>query len=205
MLEIELKLAILAKPEVKKFLALDFIHCLKSRCHRLHTIYFDTPQLDLQRSGSALRIRQQGQSFVQTLKVSVASPEDGLQYFQEYEARVENFSPDLSVIPDSSLRLHWEKQLQAKVVQAIFSTDFTRRTWCYPDLTGRVVEIALDQGWIKSRGRKQAIGEIELELKQGDKVSLLHDLARFIGQAVNVTPLNASKAQRGYALAELTR
>ncbi|MSP68467.1 MAG: CYTH and CHAD domain-containing protein [Alphaproteobacteria bacterium] len=178
-----------------------------ARTVRLETIYFDTEDLRFRRRGLALRVRRAGRRFVQGVK-----SEDGnggaLTRRTEWEHSIATATPDLALIDDPWLR----KRMKLKpddAVQPVFTTRVRRQT-CTVDhtvadgSTGRI-EVALDQGEIRSGADAQPIGELELELRQGaptaiyDLALALHDQAP---AAVRVE--TRSKRLRGFALATHT-
>src|SRR5256886_1695013 len=67
--EVELKLAAAAVylPELKRALA-DMASKADSSRRRLISTYYDTPDLALKRRGLTLRVREQGDRFIQTVK-----------------------------------------------------------------------------------------------------------------------------------------
>jgi len=67
-LEVELKLAI-APDDATRLRRHPLLRALKPLRHKLYGIYFDTPQFDLYRQRSAIRLRREGYHWVQTLKL----------------------------------------------------------------------------------------------------------------------------------------
>src|SRR5262245_38437868 len=109
MREVELKLEI--RPEdVPRLLRSHELRELTSgrgQTRSLHSIYFDTPALDLARRGMALRVRRDGRKLVQTLKSR--GPQRGAHFDRtEYEAPASAETPDLGLVPDPELRAELE-------------------------------------------------------------------------------------------------
>ena len=65
--------------------------------HRLHSVYFDTPRLDLWRQGIALRLRREAGRWIQAVKGG-GTALAGLHRRLEDEAEVAGPTPDFSRI-----------------------------------------------------------------------------------------------------------
>ena len=133
--EIELKLAL---PEAahRAFLR----HPLLRQAERLPTrklvnVYYDTPDLALQRQGIALRTRRQGRGWLQTVKCA-GTTSGGLamrpEWEQPYTGRF-----DFAGIDDPQVRALLERQRIQSHLEPAFETVFTRRTLAAVSGTGR--------------------------------------------------------------------
>lgn len=170
----------------------------------LHNVYFDTPDHFLHRRRIALRIRQRPHAnavqWIQTLKigggdsalsqrgeweVNVAGPE--LVYAALQQTPWPQFDPDGAVF--ASLR-------------PCFETRFERTTWLM-DVSGSVVEVALDLGAVHAGDAVHPIAELECELRSGS-VEALFALAEKLTFDNALLPASWSKAQRGFGLAHQT-
>jgi triphosphatase len=171
---------------------------------KLVNIYFDTPQLALAKSKSALRLRQTPDGWLQTFK-TVGQAKDGLHSRHEWEMPVAG--PKLEI--DALLKACDEPSAADALRDAapglieLFRTNFTRTLW-HVAFDGSDVEAAIDQGDVladvNGESRRAPISEVELELKSGDE-SALHALAAELGKEISgLAPDNISKAQRGYKL-----
>ncbi len=169
----------------------------KPRRHKLHSIYFDTPEQDLLRAGFTLRLRRISGCWVQTVKGG-GSAEGGLHHRNEWEwpVRGEKPEPAPSTVPDPALLL--TPKLLARLCP-LFVTDFWRTAWQLRTAQGAEIELALDQGEVHAGNRCQPISEVELELKVGEATSLF-EVALAIQQQVPLWIEDISKAQRGYLL-----
>ena len=169
----------------------------KPRRHKLHSIYFDTPEQDLLRAGFALRLRRMSGCWVQTVKGG-GSVEGGLHHRNEWEWPVqgEELEPAPSTAPDLAQLL--TLKLLARL-RPLFVTDFWRTTWQLRTPQGAEIELALDQGEIHAGDKCQPISEVELELKTGEAASLF-EVALAIQKQVPLWVEDISKAQRGYLL-----
>lgn len=169
---------------------------------RLTSVYFDTPDLRLASHGMALRVRQIGGKRIQTLKlpVDVAS---GLQVHREIEFEIDGDTPVLSRIDDPALQAVFAADGIAGRLFAVFVTEFERRSWPL-QMFDSEIELALDQGVIRSGERSMPLSEAELELKSG-KPERLYELALALHGTVPFTLEGRTKAARGYALFSDTR
>jgi triphosphatase len=165
---------------------------------RLHTVYFDTADRDLARAELALRVRREGDGFVQALK-GTGSSIGGLFVRGEWEAEVPSPEPDLARIPSFAAQALARRAVGEKTLEPVFETDFVRTSH---RLVRGDTELCLDfdEGEIRARGRSAPIREIELELVRGDP-GVLHGMALELHEAVPVRPAALSKAERGHALA----
>jgi inorganic triphosphatase YgiF len=172
---------------------------------QLHNVYYDTPDQALRRQKVALRVRRQSggpatrAQWILTLKTAGTSV-GGLSQRGEWEATLRNARPRLSALqgtpwatldPDGTL---WPQLAPA------FVTTCIRTLWLLRQRGGSVIEVALDVGEIVAGGRCEPICELELELKAGPPEAL-YALAHRLADVVAVLPGQASKAERGYALA----
>ncbi|TFF42980.1 inorganic triphosphatase [Pseudomonas sp. RIT623] len=164
--------------------------------------YFDTPARDLSAARVALRLRRDGEVIIQTLKCRGQSVA-GLSERNEFEWQLDKVKLDLKKLDDSC----WPEQLaelDKKTIKPLFTTDFTRE---YAEIAwGRgkakvVIEAAIDQGFVVAGKRKEAICELELELREGAPEALL-ELAAELSASLALMPCDISKAERGYRLLE---
>lgn len=206
MTEIELKLALPVRPAtplVRQFTRLPVLAGCDRRRQQLHNIYYDTPDHQLRQQGVVLRLRRvaDGASafWLQTLKTSDGGA-SALSRRGEWESRLDQ--PELAA--DRLADTPWARidplGSLFPQLQPCFHTRFTRTCWTLRQADGGEVEIALDQGRIVAGKRREAICELELELKTG-QVSDLFDIALQMALVVPVIPSGASKSERGYALA----
>jgi len=171
------------------------------RTHELNNTYFDTPDFALARARVALRIRQDGQQLIQTLKTKGASVA-GLSARNEWDWSISEARLDLSLLTGEC----WPQQLQEldkNSLAGIFTTNFTRQaTELQLHNAGLAysLEVALDLGTAATAtGASEEICELELELRQGQPWQLLA-LALQLAQQYPLMPCDISKAERGYRL-----
>jgi inorganic triphosphatase YgiF len=171
---------------------------------KLVNIYFDTPQLTLASSKSALRLRQTPDGWLQTFK-TVGTATNGLHSRHEWEMPVAGAKLEIDAMLsacDEPAAADALKQAAPSLI-GLFSTNFTRTLWLL-DTDGAQIEAAVDQGDVLAdvdgETRRAPISEIELELKSGDEAAL-HTLAAELGERIaGLAPDDISKAQRGYRL-----
>ncbi|KVZ91793.1 CYTH domain-containing protein [Burkholderia ubonensis] len=170
----------------------------------LANVYYDTPDLALARSKSAVRVRRAPHGWLQTFK-TVGTAEGGLHRRHEWELPVAGDALEIDALVAACDVAEAADALRgaAPALRALFRTDFTRTLWRIA-IGGATVEAAVDLGEIvvqaESETRREPISEIELELIDGPE-SALATLAAELQQALpGLAPENISKAQRGYRL-----
>ena len=173
------------------------------RAQRLRSTYFDTGDFRLRRRGFTLRIREEGERLVQTLKSEQASDAGAVLRRNEWSRPVGARVPSLPVAPDPMVRDAVGPLGPAELAPA-FSTDVMRRTATIEvdaaDHGRALVELAYDSGEITARGRRDRVSELELELIEGP-ASALYELAMTLQASAPLRIQTASKAKRGYVLA----
>ena len=206
--EIEIKLALpagSAGPLLRRLSAVPALARHRPVHQQVHNLYYDTPDQALRRQRAALRIRRvdgtAAPQWLQTLKTADAGL-SALSRRGEWEVPVEGpllqqealraAPPWRRLDPDGTL---------FPALQPCFSTDFERTRWTVRLRGGTTIEVALDVGQIVADGRTAPVCELELELLSGPPEALFR-LAAQIARRVAVLPLSASKAQRGFALAQ---
>jgi triphosphatase len=164
---------------------------------KLKSVYFDTPDHRLWAGGLVLRVRQNGEGFVQTVKLG-GYEGNGVSHRVEIEDRLEDSQPDLSRIHDEGIRQKVLKAIEGTALTPAFETNITRTAYRLRT-KGSVIELALDRGETRARRRKSEICEAELELISGQVGDLLQTAqALFAGAPIRPSPV--TKAERGYRL-----
>lgn len=162
--------------------------------------YFDTPSRDLAAAKVALRLRRDGEQFIQTLKTRGQSVA-GLSERNEWDWYLAKAKLDLKKLDDSC----WPAalaELDKKQLVPIFTTDFVREKAEIAWGRGKakvVIEAALDLGKVLAGEGEEEICELELELRQGEPEALL-ELAAELAADLALMPCDISKAERGYRL-----
>ncbi|MBV9652971.1 MAG: CHAD domain-containing protein [Acetobacteraceae bacterium] len=160
------------------------------------TTYYDTPDFDLRREGTALRIRKRGDRLIQTLKTrggdEVASNRG------EWEWDVGSDVPDLGRLGETP-RAELAQQLDGRL-RPVFRTDIARTVHMLDGAGGARIEAALDRGQIIAGDASEPVSELELELKSGSDPAALYHMALDIHARVPLALAGESKAARGYRL-----
>jgi len=199
-MEIELKLLIepADAPRLRRFIAPAGWSRSAPSHRKLLSIYFDTEDFFLKQRGIDLRVRRDGNQWIQTVKGD-GNVKAGLHSRTEIEMPVAFDHFDFTKIDAPALRqLFSLPELQGRI-KALFTTEFRRTIWMLESAHDDHVEMALDQGEIRAGQSATAINEVELELKTGNPAAL-YEIALALVDRVPLKLENASKAQRGYAL-----
>lgn len=164
---------------------------------RLHARYFDTPDRELAQARIALRLRQEGDTWVQTLKMPGANlltrvelnhPRPGPELDLSVYAGTEFEAPLSSLQGELSMRYETEVDRLLRRVQT-------------PEGT---LELAYDTGVIRAGSLELPMSELEFELIEGAPAAIFSVARRW--QRKHDLVLDArSKSERGDALASLTQ
>ena len=164
---------------------------------QLNTIYYDTPEMALAKTGISLRVRKQGRAFIQTVKGSNSGALVSAR--GEWESPLPSAIPDLRFIPDPEMRERVMMLTAGAPVEAKIETDIRRTTRQLKTEAGDEVELAFDRGEIRpllnGHGNVQ-VSEVELELKRGSPAAL-YEIARGMAEETGFTVRTESKAERG--------
>jgi inorganic triphosphatase YgiF len=213
-MEIELKLLI-AREDAQRVFGAEAVKRrmrAKARTQELASVYFDTPGQRLWKAGLALRLRQSASRgrprWIQTLKSDSgagAKGAAGLHQREEYEWPVAGPRVDLAPLDASPYAAAFARRGVRDGLRAAFATRF-RRSACRIELAeGAAAELCVDSGWIRAGKHREAICEIEIELAADSADP--RPLFRFAKELLQEIPFRlgaASKAERGYALAQGT-
>lgn len=164
---------------------------------RLHTVYYDTAQGDLQRHKMLLRMRTLPRGHVMTLKWSGGFP-GGLFERGEIEVTTAHEVPDPSLF-GAEVAGMIEAATEGRALAAIYATDIRRATHQIRSETS-TIEIAFDVGVIVAGEMTMPVREIELEWKAGD-VADLYRLGVALAEAFPVRLGMLAKSDRGVLLA----
>ena len=196
MIEVEVKLLVrqeeaakLAETKtVKKF-------SVSEKKEQLLSFYYDTNTQALKQNRYSLRVRRTSKGYIQNTK-SGGSVHEGLHQREELEWVLEDEKPKLDVLPKAIKQVI---RADGDEVKNLFSTDFVRHIWHLRLEDGTEVELAFDHGKLIANNLQEPICEIELELCEGSKESLLA-LSKKLQRELDVQPFDISKASRGYEL-----
>ncbi len=197
--EIELKLRILHRDAARLRQHPAILAALAEApvTHKLTSIYYDTPRLELFDAGISLRVRRMSGNWFQAVKAAGHSSV-GLHQRMEWEDIIAFGHPDFSKITEPALTRIFDQPVLRAALAPIFSTEVRRTEWHLIWDNGDHIELALDLGNLLIGKKREPIHEIELELKAGS-ASRLFELALVLQQDMKLELENVSKAQRGYA------
>ena len=175
-------------------------HCLSKLQSRpdlqtLISTYYDTEAHALREAGVALRIREQEDRLVQTVKAGEGN--GALFDRSEWENEVAGQAIDLAAAQRTGLPVFKDKKILG-ALRPLFETRVDRRLYAV-QAEHSAIELAVDCGEVATARRHAPIMELELELKHGDKSELFR-LARALAEVVPLRLSVQSKSERGYAL-----
>jgi inorganic triphosphatase YgiF len=166
--------------------------------HPLRDSLLDTPDRALRRQNHTLRLRKDGARLFLTLKGARVSQGD-TDIRPEWELEITEAVADN---PDA-----WPAEIRERVrslageapLRVLFHVYNDRTTWdVYRD--GKIVaEIALDRGTIHAGALEEAMHELEVEAKKGDREDIAAIVAPLVA-ALPLVPESRGKAARGFAL-----
>ena len=210
MQEIELKFLV---PESRLKGLMRQANIKSSQLTQLTAHYYDTPDQQLAKAGIGLRIRQEGDAWVQTIKAGG----DGIAARLEHNAVLDNkqvqamldtntLMPDLNIYQDSPIASALEPfklTKLAKTLTRLYVTDVKRITRLLTDNSDKdssnQIEMAYDCGAIihgNDDTQRDSIQEIEFELISGD-VDFLFTTAKNWCQRHKLCLSTVTKAERG--------
>ena len=213
MQEIELKFLV---PESRLKGLLRQAQVKSSEVTQLAAHYYDTPDQQLAQAGIGLRIRKEGDAWVQTIKAGG----DGIAARLEHNAPLDNeqvqamldsntLMPDLSIYKNTSVApalAEFKLKKLAKNLTRLYVTDVERTTRLLVDESddeaNNHVEMAYDCGEIihgNDDSQRDAIQEIEFELISGD-IDFLFATAKTWCKRYKLCLSTVTKAERGSLL-----
>lgn len=161
----------------------------------METTYFDTPERDLSTRKWTLRHRLENGEGVTTLK----TPAEG-QGRNEYEAKAETLLKGVGQLLDQGApkELGTWTRAAAPICGAVFTREAVEL-----EFNGTVVELALDQGKLRSGDgmRERLFAEAEVEFKSGDEL-VAGAFAKGLAARYGMTPQPLSKFARALRLSE---
>jgi triphosphatase len=186
---------------------------------RLQARYFDTPSRHLAQARAALRLRREGDAWVQTLKALATTP--GATHLHRLEHNAEVGDASDGCVPALHLGRHLHTPAADALAAALnvtpavfqahaqagetldlaptFETDI-HRTQATLMHQGACIELALDEGEVRADGRVLVLCELEMELRSGPVAALI-DWAQHWVQTHGLWLDVRSKAERGERLA----
>ncbi|OXL27684.1 CYTH and CHAD domain-containing protein [Psychrobacter sp. DAB_AL32B] len=213
MQEIELKFLV---PELRLKGLMRQAKVKSSQVTQMAAHYYDTPDQQLAQAGIGLRIRREGNTWVQTIKAGgdgiAARLEHNLTLDNEQvQAMLDNndLMPDLSTYKDTTIApalAAFKLKKLAKKLTRLYVTDVERTTRLLIeagsneiDVSDNSIEVAYDHGEIIHGGddtQRDAIQEIEFELVSGD-LDFLFATAKVWCKRYKLCLSTVTKAERG--------
>jgi triphosphatase len=157
----------------------------------LLSVYYDSQSRALHAAGLALRVRDTGSGYVQTIKG------DGpAELFDrpEWEQSIRGPDPDMRAMAGTPVGT----VLQGDNLAPLFQTRIERGAYQL-NAGDSAVEVAIDCGDVAAGDSSTLVHEVELELKQGEPRELFV-LARKLAASVRLRLAVKTKAERGYEL-----
>lgn len=199
--EIELKLAINDQVTGKKIIGDDFLLSLttsKWQTEHLVSTYYDTEQQSLKKNRLTFRIRNTGLGYEATVKGG-GSCAGGLHERQEWNVPLIVAEADIAIFAATAVGEKLRQVVNYEKLLPLFTTEFIRQKLIVS--YGRsLIEIAVDNGEIRVGELRAPISELELELKSGQPIDLIH-LGGILAERFPLRLEQRSKYQRGIILA----
>jgi triphosphatase len=192
-LELKLVFAADARPLIDRHPALQPPRATAPEVREQRTTYYDTPDHVLEKNGLSLRVRQDGDTRIQTLKSGSQGPMAGRG---EWEWPIETDAPQRTLLADTPAG---NLLLREAALEAVTVTEICRVTRKLLLERGTIVEAAIDEGRIRAGDAGEPVHELELELKEGP-VGPLYHLALELHADLPLRIGIASKAARGDGL-----
>ena len=164
------------------------------RLLRMETTYFDTTDGALSARRWTLRSRRENERTVVTLK----TPGEGYAH-GEWECEENDPKAAAERLIAQGAPEELRAILKGSALRALCGAQFTRRC-AMLRLNGVRCELAGDSGWLLGGSRREALCELELELKEGDAEQMLA-FARALAERYGLSEGKKSKFARARALA----
>lgn len=199
MIEIEIKFQI--PPQHRTAVVQHFQH-VQAQSIALEAHYYESDHHLLAKHHAAIRLRKEGQRWIQMLKAKGSSDLHRLEYdidlgeIEKPELALHAFDryPEATTFLDRVLG-----QPRAKL-NLQFQTDVRREQYVEMHQQSQI-ELSLDIGCIHAQQQKLELNELEFELKQGEVADLIAFCQNWVEQFALWIDVR-SKAERGHLLAE---
>lgn len=165
-MELEFKLAAENPAVLEKILSDQAVAQVRQGGYRLlemSTVYYDTPDRKLSQRRWTLRLRQENQDLVATLK----TPAQG-RARNEWECPAGNIQDAIPLLVEASAPTELADLLAAQPPMPLCVARFTRRAADLVFADGTVCELAGDVGLLGGGGKEEPLCEVEIELKSGN-------------------------------------
>ena len=164
--------------------------------YNMATVYYDTPDHRLSNLRWTLRLRQENDRLVATLK----TPGDG-RARGEWECPAYNIHDAIPVLLEVGAPQELRSMLEGQELSPVCAAQFTRRM-CSISLPGDTIcELCGDIGLLAGGGKEEDLCELELELKSGS-ADIAQAYADELQDRFGLREEPRSKFQRASALAK---
>ena len=166
----------------------------------LDAAYYDTADLRLQKRGVSLRVRREGDRFIQTVKTTDGAAAGAFDR-REWHTIVPDLTPRPDWVMDSDARGllgHLAPDELTEICRTCIERE-TRVVGYQHDGEIAIIEIAFDRGTLEAGDRTEPTAEVELELLKGNKQAL-YALALTLHEIAPMQVEVRSKGERAYAL-----
>ncbi|MDH3739015.1 MAG: CYTH and CHAD domain-containing protein, partial [Alphaproteobacteria bacterium] len=170
-----------------------------SGSQKLDAAYYDTTDRRLHKRGVSLRIRREGQRFIQTVETTRSTT--GVFDRREWETIVPDFCPRPDWVMDSGARALLG-HLASGELEDVCRTIIQRKTRVIGYKNNgatALIEIAFDVGTLEAGDVALPTAEVELELLKGSRHAL-YSLALELHEIAPLQIEYRSKAERAYAM-----
>ena len=198
-MELEFKLSVQTPALLEQILFDKEVAQVRQSDYRLlnmATVYYDTPDRRLSALRWTLRLRQENEDLVATLK----TPGDG-RARGEWECRADSIDEALPKLLEQGAPEKLTEVLGDQALFPVCSARFTRRAADVTFVDGTVCELCGDTGMLVGGTKEENFCEIEVELKSGD-AETAETFARELQARFDLTEEPRSKFARASALAK---
>ena len=165
---------------------------------QMATIYYDTPDNRLRQRRWTLRLRQENETFVATIKTPAAGPGKARGEWAVEASGIRGAIPQLL---EQGAPAELETLLADQTLIPVCSAQFTRRAADVVFADGTVCELCGDIGSLVGGGKEEALCEIEVELKSGS-AETAEAFAQELQKRFDLQEESRSKFARAAALAK---
>ena len=198
-IELEYKLAVPGEALLEQILFDPQVAQVRREPYRLlnmATIYYDTRDRRLRTLRWTLRLRQETEALVATLKTPAQGRIRG-----EWACPAANIRDAIPVLLEQGAPADLPDLLEDQPLEPVCAAQFTRRAADLAFADGTVCELCGDVGLLAGGGREEPLCEVELEWKSGS-AETVEAFARELQERFSLREEPRSKFARAAALAE---
>ena len=164
-MELEFKLAVATPAQLEQILYDKYVAEVRQDEYvmlNMATTYYDTPDRRLGARSWTLRLRQENDDFVATLKTPGKSRARG-----EWQCQASNIHSAIPMLVEAGAPAELTTLLEDQTIVPICAARFIRRAANVAFADGTVCELCGDVGMLIGGTREENLCEIEVELKEG--------------------------------------